>query len=132
MTFISISLNFLIDSIFLKSSFNWFHSFKQKGKKNACQVEICMLNVFVILLELDLIYLFFHNQEANKIVNMTMPGLLQSHLLLIRNSRPNSLYKRSREAFYCSSNNKCCRVLNFFQFLPEGVITRSIINLSVR
>ena len=55
MKFISDFLNFLIDSIFLKSSFNWFHSLVQQGKKVAGKVHVPVANAFIEFLKLNLV-----------------------------------------------------------------------------
>ena len=89
-------------------------------------------------LNLTYCYMFCHYQEADKIVNLTVLDLLLlckrkliygTTLYHKRDSRPSSWKKTfPRSTFYCSSNSKCCRLLNFFQFLFEGVIKRFIIN----
>ena len=81
--------------------------------------------------------MFSRYQEVNKIVNMTVLDLsifdkrklIYCTTLYCEEIQEHVLGKNvPKKCLYCSSNNKCCRVLNLFQFLFEGVIKTFIIN----
>ena len=84
--------------------------------------------------------MFSHYQDANKIANMTGLDLSLSYKrnIVCGTTVYHKKYKTTffeqtfpRSAFYCSCNNKCSRVLDFFKFFFEQV-THCVKSLRIR